>query len=215
MHTPKKGTPPRWRRGRAPPDRCRASARAQAPNAPTPGQHDGVGRLHLAGRPPGAPPRRRAGAPSRPSGGCRCRSRGRRSRPSRHRLPLVEGIPPPSTRTASRRHRATPLKLASNMWCVFFPSRRRMCSVRFAAVAKARQNSSASWGSKGGVPSPGVSGANSRCRPGRADRRGRAPPRSAPRRAATASTQSAGRPACRPRPRPGSSRGRCPTSSTV
>ena len=34
---------------------------------------------------------------------------------SAHRLPLVEGMPPPSTRTASRRQRATPLKLASSM----------------------------------------------------------------------------------------------------
>ena len=81
--------------------------------------------------------------------------------PCRHRLPFVEGTPPPSMRTASRRQRATPLKLASSMWCVFFPSSRRMCRVRLAAVAKARQNSSASCGSKGGVPSPGVSGANS------------------------------------------------------
>ena len=32
-----------------------------------------------------------------------------------HKLPLVEGIPPPSIRTASRRHRATPLKLAYSM----------------------------------------------------------------------------------------------------
>ena len=79
----------------------------------------------------------------------------------RHRLPFVEGMPPPSIRTASRRQRATPLKLASSMWCVFFPANRWMCRVRFAAVTNARQNSSASWGSKGGVPSPGVSGANS------------------------------------------------------
>ena len=32
-----------------------------------------------------------------------------------HRLPLVEGMAAPSTRTASRRQRATPLKLASKM----------------------------------------------------------------------------------------------------
>ena len=44
-------------------------------------------------------------------------------------VPLVEGTPPPSTRTASRRQRATPLNDASRMWWVFFPVTRRMCSV--------------------------------------------------------------------------------------
>ena len=38
------------------------------------------------------------------------------------------------------------------MWWVFLPVRRRTCRVNPAAVANARQNSSASWGSNGGVP---------------------------------------------------------------
>ena len=38
------------------------------------------------------------------------------------------------------------------MWWVFLPERRRTWRVSPADVAKARQNSSASWGSKGGVP---------------------------------------------------------------
>ena len=36
------------------------------------------------------------------------------------------------------------------MWCVFLPLRVRMCSVNIAAVANARQNSSASCGSNPG-----------------------------------------------------------------
>ena len=52
------------------------------------------------------------------------------------------------------------------------PVTSRMWRVSAAAVAKARQNSSANWGSKGGVPSPAVSGANSMvyARNGRPDR---------------------------------------------
>ena len=44
------------------------------------------------------------------------------------------------------------------MWWMFFPETSRMCRVIPAAVAKARQNSSASCGSKGGFPSGLVSG---------------------------------------------------------
>ena len=47
----------------------------------------------------------------------------------RHTTPLVDGMPPPSTRTASRRQRATPLKVASTMWWVLRPSRSFTCSV--------------------------------------------------------------------------------------
>ena len=39
------------------------------------------------------------------------------------------------------------------MWWVLFPVRSSMCIVSAAAVTKARQNSSESWGSKGGWPS--------------------------------------------------------------
>ena len=40
-------------------------------------------------------------------------------------MPLVDGTPPPSTRTASRRQRATPLNVASTMWWVLRPPRQR------------------------------------------------------------------------------------------
>ena len=138
------------------------SARAQAPKAPTPGSTTASAASTVAGV--GDQARRCADVLERLLGRAQVADavvEDGDARPSRHRLPLVEGMPPPSTRTASRRQRATPLKLASSMWWVFFPSSRRMCSVRLAAVAKARQNSSASWGSNGGVPRPGVSGANS------------------------------------------------------
>ena len=143
MHTPKKGTPAD-RAARAAGSRpLSPRARAQAPNAPTPGKHHGIGRLDLGrisdevsrradvlqrllGRPQVADPVVEHG-----------------DLPGPHRLPLVEGIPPPSIRTASRSDRATPLKLASSMWWVFLPRRRWMCRVRLPAVAKARQNSSA------------------------------------------------------------------------
>ena len=125
------------------------------------------------------PTRRRrpgAGGPFPPTADCRCRSRGRRSPVGRrspagsdprstsapggdHSVPLVEGMPPPWRLTASRKARATPLKDASTMWWVFFPVRSRMWRVSPPAVANARQNSSASWGSKGGVPRAMVSGA--------------------------------------------------------
>ena len=74
------------------------------PEGPHAGQHDGIGRLHLGWprSPVGRRPRR-VGVPSRPSAGSRCRSRGRRSSECAHRLPLVDGMPPPSMRTASRR----------------------------------------------------------------------------------------------------------------
>ena len=65
---------------------------------------------------------------------------------------MVEGTPPPSTLTASRSARATALNDASRMWWALRPLRIRMCSVMAAEVQKARQNSSASWGSKGGSP---------------------------------------------------------------
>ena len=72
-----------------------------------------------------------------------------------HRVPLVEGTPAPSIATASRSARATPLNDASRMWWVFLPVFRRTCSVMAAAVTKARQNSSASCGSNGGVAERG------------------------------------------------------------
>ena len=144
--------------------------------------------------------------------GDRCRRR----LTAAHRVPLVEGTPPPSTRTASRRARATPLNEASRMWWVFLPVTRRTCRVMPAAVTKARQNSSASWGSKGGEPEPGrVGGEGRRRRRGRAGPRGRGPPRPAPRRAGGRSRRSGGRPALSPRASARHSPSTMPTSSTV
>src|SRR5207248_6542771 len=69
-----------------------------------------------------------------------------------YRTPLVDGTDEPSTRTASRRHRATPLNDASRTWWGFLPLIWRMCRVTPALVANALQNSSASCGSNGGFP---------------------------------------------------------------
>ena len=77
---------------------------------------------------------------------------------ARHSVPLVDGMPEPSIRTASRSERATALNVASMMWWVFLPRTSVMCSVMRASVTKARQNSSTSCGSNGGSPrifSPG------------------------------------------------------------
>ena len=90
----------------------RPRPRAARPRRPPPPGPD---------RRPGRHRPRGAGGPSRPSAGCRCRSRGPRSPgglgdlPPGHSVPLVEGMPPPSRRTASRRARATPLNDASRM----------------------------------------------------------------------------------------------------
>ena len=142
MHTPKKGTPA-CRAARAAGSRpLSRRARAQAPNAPTPGQHDGIGRLDLGRISDEAC--RRADVLQRLLGRAQVADPVVEHGDLDHRLPLVEGIPPPSTAPRRAAHRATPLKLASSMWWVFLPRRRWMCSVRFPAVAKARQNSSAS-----------------------------------------------------------------------
>ena len=102
------------------------------------------------------------------------------------------------------------------MWWVFLPVTSRTWRVIAAAVTNARQNSSASWGSNGGEPSPGVSGGEGRRRRrGTAGPRGRAPPRPAPRRGARRSRRSAGRRPCRRAPRPATSPRTMPTSSTV
>src|SRR5207245_7429270 len=85
-----------------------------------------------------------------------------------HNVPLVEGMSPPSTRTASRNARATPLNDASSTRCGFLPLRMRRCRVTPAAVANARQNSSANWGSNGGEPSGPGAGPTWDCRYGRA-----------------------------------------------
>src|SRR5581483_4109891 len=71
----------------------------------------------------------------------------------RQSVPLVDGTPVPSTRTASRRQRATPLNDASRMWWVLRPRTSETCSVIWAAWAKDCQKWSAIWGSKGGEPS--------------------------------------------------------------
>src|SRR5690606_37519155 len=69
-----------------------------------------------------------------------------------HRVPLVDGTPEPSMRTALRSAWATPLNWASIRWWVFLPRRDVMWSVIDDAITNARQNSSTSWGSKGGSP---------------------------------------------------------------
>ena len=73
--------------------------------------------------------------------------------------PFVEGSSALSTRTASRRQRATPLNDASITWCPFLPESDRRCSVIPAANAKPRQNSSASCGSN--VPIHSATGSTS------------------------------------------------------
>src|SRR4051794_26279273 len=85
-----------------------------------------------------------------------------------HSTSLVDGIPPPSTRTASRSARATPLNEASRTWWPLRPVRLFRCSVMPAEVTKARKNSSASWGSKVPIRSGAVS--TSYTRNGRPDR---------------------------------------------
>src|SRR5207302_1708275 len=132
-----------------------------------------------------------------------------------HSEPLVEGTSAPSTRTASRKARATPLKEASRMWWVLRPLRVRRWRVSPALVAKARQNSSASWGSKGGWPRGPASGASSTsyARKGRPDRS----------RATSTRASSRGRlmeakrrtPALSPRAEARASPSTIPTSSTV
>src|SRR5262249_45483130 len=87
---------------------------------------------------------------------------------TRHRVPFVDGIPCPSTLTASRNDRATPLNDASMTWCPFLPVSERMCSVIPAANANPRQNSSASWGSN--VPIHSATGSTSYTRNGRPER---------------------------------------------
>ena len=163
----------RTRRRTAPRPRCAVragassplsrSARAQAPKAPD--ARAAPPRRPPRPRPVGDEPGRRADVLQRLLGRAQVADavvEDGDPRPAVTGSPWWRGCHLPRSRTASRRQRATPLKLASSMWCVFFPSSRRMCSVMLAAVTKARQNSSASCGSNGGEPRPGVSGAKSR-----------------------------------------------------
>src|SRR4051794_35968963 len=69
------------------------------------------------------------------------------------RVPLVDGMEVPSIRTASRKARAIALNEASMMWCEFLPLTWRTCMVMADAMTNPRQNSSASCGSKPGLPS--------------------------------------------------------------
>ena len=100
----------------------------------------------------------------------------------RHRVPLVAGTPAPSTRTASRRHRATPLKEASRMWWGFLPRARVTCSVMPADVTKPARTPPPGWGRRAACPGAAP-------RAGRPRRRGTGGPtgrgrrRPAPRRA--------------------------------
>src|SRR4028118_1855123 len=65
-------------------------------------------------------------------------------------------MPVPSTRTASRRQRATPLKHASTTWWVLPPALSRTCSVSPAAVANDCQKGPAGPGRNGGGPGAGA-----------------------------------------------------------
>ena len=78
----------------------------------------------------------------------------------------MDGTDEPSTRTASRRHRATPLNDASRTWWGFLPLIWRMCRVIPALVANALQNSSASCGSNGGFPNGSGAGGDKALRDG-------------------------------------------------
>ena len=190
--------------------------RGAGPEGAHPGQ-DHPGRpVHLCrARPPGGPARRGAPGPSRPSAGCRCRSRGRRwcrrrrSRPA-HRAPLVEGMPPPSTRTASRRARATPLKVASTMWWVFLPS----LQPHVQGDARGGDEGPPELlgqlrGRRAASRAPASRGRRGRRRRGRGGPRGRGPPRPAPRRGGAAPRRTAAPRPCRRGPRPGTRPARC------
>ena len=76
---------------------------------------------------------RPARAPSRPTGGCPCRSRRSRSQsacPSSTARPSRSGRSP----TAARSARANALKAASIMWCAFVPASTVTCSVSCASL---------------------------------------------------------------------------------
>src|SRR5690606_12315090 len=84
-----------------------------------------------------------------------------RSRGCAHSTPLVDGTPPgASTRTASRSERASPLNVASTMWCTLRPRTSWTCSVIAAAVANDDTACWASCGSNGGLPSGSASGSS-------------------------------------------------------
>src|SRR5262249_55598242 len=87
--------------------------------------------------------------PRRPLGLLRLTPRAGR----RYSEPFVDGTAPPSIRTASRRQRATPLKLASMTWWVLRPARLVTWRVIAADVANDCQKCSAISGLKGGSPS--------------------------------------------------------------
>ena len=156
---PRNGTPRSSASSTAPSRPVLRSAWAHRPNAPTPGRTtpDAPAASSAVGDEPGPRPqvdeglvRRRQVADAVVEDGD---SPVHRQFPlALPNVPLVDGTPPPSTRTASRRQRAVPLNDASTMWWVFFPVTRRRCSVMPDAVTKARQNSSASCGSNGGEP---------------------------------------------------------------
>ncbi len=185
---PRNGTPVAMARRATSTRPLASSASAQRPNAPTPGSttpsrpRPRPGSLHEPGR-----PRRGGRAPGAPTRGSRCRSRGRRSSPALvvHNVPLVEGTPPPSTRTASRSARATPLKVASTMWWVLRPSRSR--DVQGDARPPSRRPARTprpAGGRRAASPRPGgVRARTARRRRDRAGPTGRARPRRAPRRA--------------------------------
>ena len=209
---PRNGTPRPPRRWPRRPARC-----AQGLGAPSEGAH--AGQHHAGGlrprrrdRRPAGRRRRRAGGPSRPSAGCRCRSRGRRSRggAALTARPWSTGRPRPRSAPHRATHRATALNDASTMWWVLRPVTRRTCRVMPAAVDEGPPELLGQLGVEGRRAQPGGVRRRSRSRrPGTAGPTGRGPRRPAPRRAAARSRRSAGRPPCRRAPRPTPRRARC------
>ncbi len=121
---------------------------------------------------------------------------------SRHSTPLVDGTPPPSTRTASRRQRARPLNDASTMWCTLRPRTSVTCRVMAGGGGEADAMAcSARLGSNGGVPSGDGLGQRRPPRPRTAGRTGRGRRRRGPRRAGSARWRSDVRRPCRRAPR--------------
>ena len=150
--------------------RARAGAPSRSGNAPTPGTTSPAPRASASrvGADEHAR-RRRARAPSRPTGGCPSRSRRGRSprggaardlqtRPSCSGRPSRSGRSRPRARSA----RANALNAASIMWCAFPGAWISRWIVQRALLATARKNSSSSSWSKPPVAPGGSSAPSSR-----------------------------------------------------
>ena len=122
-----------------------------------------------------------------------------------HRTPLVLGTAAPSTRTASRRQRATPLNVASMMWWTLRPRRSVTCSVMPAAVANDADGVLGQARVERRVAERDGLGQLDLPHARTGGRTGRAPPPPAPRRAGTGRWRTGARRPCRPAP-PGTPR---------